>query len=109
MATSMSFLVAPYLLLTACESSFYTMAFIEDLEAVQTALRKNEQVAIDVRHFELPQLDDTCVCTGSLLSSVSFSFATIIITYPFQCLSVPCFTLRSAFSSSRCSSPSCVL
>lgn len=58
----MSFLVAPYLLLVACESSFYTMTFLEDLVTVQAALRKNEQVAIDIRHFEHPKLEDTCVC-----------------------------------------------
>lgn len=57
----MSFLMSPYLLLTACESSFYTMSFLEDLETVQTALRNNEQVALDTRHFECPRLEDTCV------------------------------------------------
>eukprot|EP01126_Amoeba_proteus_P009722 TRINITY_DN13706_c0_g1_i5.p2 TRINITY_DN13706_c0_g1~~TRINITY_DN13706_c0_g1_i5.p2 ORF type:complete len:212 (-),score=32.25 TRINITY_DN13706_c0_g1_i5:870-1505(-) len=62
-ATTLSFLIGPYLLLTACESSYYSMTFLEEQEMLQTALNDYHRVASterEVRPFDSQlKIEDT--------------------------------------------------
>eukprot|EP01126_Amoeba_proteus_P045805 TRINITY_DN5150_c0_g1_i1.p1 TRINITY_DN5150_c0_g1~~TRINITY_DN5150_c0_g1_i1.p1 ORF type:complete len:301 (-),score=37.69 TRINITY_DN5150_c0_g1_i1:672-1574(-) len=60
LATSIPFLFAPYLLLTACESSYYSLTFLAEQEQLQSALTDYQRyTAMETRSFDTPKIEDT--------------------------------------------------